>query len=257
MAVGCGLARTKPLPVKRRFRIFGLRIAAFSRSRAYGDDAILCKLPPNEMDAANHQRLTSIDQGRRLAAYCVGKTRTGQRRCWPLNAGPLDPRRGRALLELLGTFETVAQIAIALTGFTGVVVALGRRELGWSPTDKFLLQALVYWSLGTTFLAFVPAGLSGFPPDTAWRLAHFTFVIFHATVFAWYFHQARRHAFPVSTVGHFTVVVGLGILLAEASVVAGLVLRAAPYLYLLALLWFLYLAATMFIAMVFRQLWDE
>jgi hypothetical protein len=54
-----------------------------------------------------------------------------------------------------------------------------------------------------------------------------------------------------------SIVVGLGILLAEASVALGLVLRPAPYLYLLALLWFLYLAASVFVGLVVRKLSGE
>ena len=174
-------------------------------------------------------------------------------------------RRRESSLELLGTFEAVAEIAIALTGFTAVVVALGQRELSvWSPIEKFQLRALLYWSLGTAFLAFVPAGLSGLAPNTAWRLAHSAFVIFHTSAFAWYFHQARSldlHSFPFGrlsvAVARLSIAVGLGILLAEASVALGLVLRPAPYLYLLALLWFLYLAASVFVGLVVRRLSGE
>jgi hypothetical protein len=61
----------------------------------------------------------------------------------------------------------------------------------------------------------------------------------------------------MSTIGYVTLAVGLGVFLAEASVALGFALRAAPYLYLLALLWFLYLAATMFVILVFQQLRGE
>jgi hypothetical protein len=132
----------------------------------------------------------------------------------------------------------------------------------WSPIEKFQLRALLYWSLGTALLAFVPAGLSGLAPSTAWRLAHLAFLIFHASVFAWYFHQARSLALhSVASFGRssialarLSIAVGLGVLLAEASVALGLVLRPAPYLYLLALLWFLYLAASVFVGLVVRKL---
>jgi hypothetical protein len=166
----------------------------------------------------------------------------------------VEPPRetGRIALELLGTFETVAQIAIALTGFTGVVVALGRRELAaWAPTERFLLRALLYWSLGTMFLAFVPAALSGVAAGTAWRLAHAVFAVFHSAVFAWFFQQSRRYSLPFTAASLGTVLVGLGVLLGELAVVVGLVTRAAPYLYLLALLWFVFLAAVAFAALVF------
>jgi hypothetical protein len=91
------------------------------------------------------------------------------------------------------------------------------------------------------------------------------FVIFHASAFAWYFHQARSLALhsvawfgrPRIAVARLSIAVGLGVLLAEASVALGLVLRPAPYLYLLALLWVLYLAASVFVGLVLRKLSNE
>ena len=161
-------------------------------------------------------------------------------------------------MELLGTFEAVAEIAIALTGFTGVVVALGRRDLiDRSPSERFFLRALVYWSLGTLFLSFLPAGLSGLAPATAWRIAHSTFLVFHTAVFVWFFRHTRQLAIPASPFGRVAVILGFGVILAEASVAFGFVLRAAPYLYLLALVWFLFLGATMFFVLRFPQLPDE
>ena len=103
------------------------------------------------------------------------------------------------------------------------------------------------------FLAFLPAALSGVAPGAAWRIAHSMFFVFHASVFIWFFRHARQLALPISRVGYVPIVVGFGVLLGEASVALGFVSQAAPHLYLLALLWFLFLAAIAFIALVFPQ----
>lgn len=166
-------------------------------------------------------------------------------------------RAGGIPLELLGTFETIAEIAIALTGFTGVVIALGRGQLSdWSPTERFLLTALLYWSIGTMFLAFVPSGLASLRSLTEpWRVAHGVFALFHAGVFTWYFQQAGRLAIPVtrSPENLAIVVVGFGVLLAEVLVALGLLAGLAPFLYLVALLWFVFLAIRVFVALVFPR----
>jgi hypothetical protein len=158
-------------------------------------------------------------------------------------------------LELLGTLETIAQISIALTGFTGIVVALGRRELrDWTPVESFLLKALLYWSLGTMFLALVPSGLSTITAvREPWRVAHGAFAVFHTGVFIWFFRETRRLAVPFETGTVAILAVGSGVLIAEILVALGLLASLAPFLYLVALLWFLFLASRAFVGLVFPR----
>jgi hypothetical protein len=95
-------------------------------------------------------------------------------------------RQRECPLQLLGTFETISELAIALTGFTGVVVVLGTRSVeDWSDAERFGFKSLLYWSLGTVFLALVPSGLSslGEAVPAPWRVAHALFAIFHGGVF--------------------------------------------------------------------------
>jgi hypothetical protein len=159
-------------------------------------------------------------------------------------------------LQLLGTFETISEIAIALTGFTGVVVVFGDRgSENWTDGERFNLKALLYWSLGTMFLALVPSGLSslGEAVSAPWRVAHGLFAIFHGWVFIWFFRQLRILVFPPyqSWSGLAIVVIGFGVLLAELLVALGFLYSAAPFLYLVALVWFLFLAASQFAVLIF------
>ncbi len=55
---------------------------------------------------------------------------------------------------------TVAEVAIALTGFTGVVAVLGHRQNhDWSPEERLQLRTLVETSLTALFASFVPSVL--------------------------------------------------------------------------------------------------
>lgn len=136
-----------------------------------------------------------------------------------------------------------------------MVVALGRAKLDdWTPIERFLLRALLYWSLGTMFLAFVPSGLSTLHGvREPWRVAHGAFALFHGAVFAWYFRELSRLGVPViatlQTLAFLTA--GLAVLLAELLVALGFLAGEAPLRYLVALLWFLFLATRMFIGLVF------
>ena len=51
----------------------------------------------------------------------------------------------------------IAEIAVALTGFTGIVAVLGRRARGdWSAEELLSLRVLIETSLTALFLSFAP-----------------------------------------------------------------------------------------------------
>jgi hypothetical protein len=55
------------------------------------------------------------------------------------------------------TLLTTAEVAVALAGFSGVVVVLGRPSLSdWTPVDVLRLQVLLGVSLGAVILALLP-----------------------------------------------------------------------------------------------------
>jgi len=69
---------------------------------------------------------------------------------------------------------TIAEIAIAVAGFSGVAAVLGRRSQGeWSPEDVFRLRALLLSSFSIVFFCFVPIvlGLAALAPSRIWALS--------------------------------------------------------------------------------------
>jgi len=104
------------------------------------------------------------------------------------------------------------------------------------------------------FLALVPSGLATVRSlSEPWRVAHGLFALFHAAVFVWFFREIGRLGVPLLVPAYASVVVGFVVLLAEILVALGSLGSLAPLLYLIALLWFLFLATTVFIALVFPQ----
>ncbi len=78
------------------------------------------------------------------------------------------------MLQDSDLLQTIAEIAIALTGFTGVVAVLGERGRGkWRAVDLFRFSNLLMTSIAVLFLAFVPILIHklGAPELTAWRLS--------------------------------------------------------------------------------------
>ena len=160
-------------------------------------------------------------------------------------------------MEIPGTFETISELAIAITGFTGIVVVFTPDRMS-QPSERFRLKSLLYWSLGTAFLAHLPGLLYAFPqPLPVWRLSHVAFALFHFGVFVWFFvvtAALRRTESlpPVPLRRLIDVVIGIGVsvLLCEVAVAAGMAEQYGPFFYRLALLWFLFLSAFSFATLI-------
>jgi hypothetical protein len=62
-----------------------------------------------------------------------------------------------AELQGAGILQLIAEVAVALAGFSGVVVALGRRSGGaWASSDKTRLRTMLDLSFLAAFLAIMP-----------------------------------------------------------------------------------------------------
>ena len=81
------------------------------------------------------------------------------------------------------TLMAIAQIAIALIGFSGVVVALGRSgKVGWSEAELLQLRTLVEPSVVVLVGAFIPLVLSLLDMQgvALWRLGNGVLLCLHA-----------------------------------------------------------------------------
>jgi hypothetical protein len=84
--------------------------------------------------------------------------------------------------------QTIAEIAIALAGFTGVVAFLGQRARGdWRTVDLFRFNQLLAGSLAALLLSFAPILLFklGVPEPLAWRASSGLLALYLAVSLAW------------------------------------------------------------------------
>ena len=80
----------------------------------------------------------------------------------------------------------IASISIALIGFSGVVIALGRRGQGkWTPSEMLQLRTLVEPSIVSLLGAFVPIllGLLILNADVLWKTSNTILVALHLAGF--------------------------------------------------------------------------
>ena len=89
--------------------------------------------------------------------------RNGGEKVWPGSA--VGGRLNRLEIELLvrrreveaaSTLEVLAEIAIAIAGFSGVIAALTIRTSQWSELDKIRLRMLLQASFATVFFSLLP-----------------------------------------------------------------------------------------------------
>jgi hypothetical protein len=69
----------------------------------------------------------------------------------------------------------IAEVAIGLAGFSGVMIVLTRTGGGFNPPERFRLQVLMYSSVGPIFLALIPFAVldSDWSQETSWRVLGF------------------------------------------------------------------------------------
>lgn len=161
-------------------------------------------------------------------------------------------------MDELSAFETLAQIALGIGGFSGVVVAVSDRSADQPRADALRILSLLVVSLGALVLALLPSGLAlaDVPPSFIWRAGSTVAVV---GVLAWgaYFPRRMRvlprgvlFPTPVWVAVASSSVLNLVAQLLNAS---GLFPRAAASIYYFDIVWALLFSAAVFVNVVFRR----
>jgi len=161
----------------------------------------------------------------------------------------------RQAVQHLDTLHTLAEVAAAFAGFTGIVVVLGRGSIAeWRSVDKATVSLLLASSLGVVFFGFLPdvtvaAHLS---PSSAWRVSAFLFASYQLVVFLSAI-RAHRRGLALGEISSSQHLSRLPALFGGPLVIGAMFISAAgllePWLflsYLLGMLWLLGMAALMF-----------
>jgi hypothetical protein len=156
------------------------------------------------------------------------------------------------------TLRTLAEVAVALTGFTGIVAVLGRRAGGeWTPLELLRLRMLLETSLAVLFLALLPLLLQALRPSEAslWRVGNGVQALVHAggaAVLSLRVSRLEPSQWP-SEERWLTAAFAPASLLVFAGQVAvalGALTRDGYFVYLLGLVYFVALAAVHFVLLL-------
>ena len=159
-------------------------------------------------------------------------------------------------VEQAETLRTIAEVATAFAGFSGVIVVLGRwTEREWSYVDTITISLLLLFSLGVVFFALVP-----FLVEAAgvriWRISNGLFGVYHLAVFVWVIRRSlNRRTTGLLPPWLFSAAVTVGALtIAFKFLVAAGFLQSFLFLaYLIGLVWLLAMAAFVFTALLFES----
>ncbi len=153
--------------------------------------------------------------------------------------------------------RTLAEVATAFAGFTGIVVVIGGRARG----NLIALLIILASSLGVVFFGFVPdlVRAAHLEPSEAWRISTFLFATYHLVVILGSLRarkRARARGEPNFGPRHIVLLipVGLSIVISQLLTAAGLASSWLFFFYLLGLLWLLAIATLMFAVLLLDTL---
>ena len=156
-------------------------------------------------------------------------------------------------MEASDELLTIAELAITLTGFSGVVAAFGHNR-GLRKDERFFFIALVIVAISTVFLSFVPfifnyAGITG---DKIWTYSSATMlaVAFYETIHLSLIAPSREEG-RLGLVAEIVVrTLPVLILLAQIANIAGWPLSPGSLNYLVGLLLWVLLSCMIFVYLV-------
>ena len=145
-----------------------------------------------------------------------------------------------------GTYQSIAGIAVAFAGFTGIVLALRTaRSARATAVARSRLLDLLLASLGAVFFAYLPETVAGFVNEsTALRGCALAFAIYHAAEVLVAARAGGRLVFTRSD--WILVPFGAVVMIAQFVTALGAFSAFLSAVYLAALLWFLFVAAYQF-----------
>jgi hypothetical protein len=156
-------------------------------------------------------------------------------------------------MTYLAEMQTLAQVAIGVAGFAGIVVAVRPHTEGMQGADYVRMRELVLASLGVVFFSFLPSIASGFAVNTAWA--------WQGCVLLIAFYHILLMTLFLGSVNHGDVIrfewaetpVGVVVIAIQLAAGFGYLGTYIEGVYLLSLFWLLFVAAFNFAVVVLRR----
>ena len=158
--------------------------------------------------------------------------------------------------------SSAIQVAIAIAGFSGIVVALGRRGASdWTQYNEMRFQVLLAGSAGTLIFAFLPFVLIDLVrPGLAWRVVSALFLIFLIGIMILRLRQVRRLRMSFAERPRLLHInpwlFGVVQVIVLAMLVGNMIWFASSSLYVVAVIWSLAISFLAFVTLLLES-WRE
>lgn len=162
------------------------------------------------------------------------------------------------MMEIPGYLQTMAEIGVAIAGFTGLIVALRRDAGPLKGVQKYRLQVLLLLSLGAMFLSLLPEMLAtfGMQGERLWWLSCLVALVYSVIFVSWWITASIRikviepaifnwFVFSRMCGGHVLVI------LLQLAFLFSVVEVSGAAAFSVALIWYLLHAAQQFTRMLF------
>ena len=96
-------------------------------------------------------------------------------------------------MEAEGILTALAEVSIAIAGFSGIVVALDRSDQPWSEADRARLWMLLHTSIACVFWSLFPIllHLAERPPESVWFWSSGAWLVYILFVLGYRFRQRQ------------------------------------------------------------------
>ena len=158
-------------------------------------------------------------------------------------------------MEYGDVFIALAEIGVAIAGFSGIVAVFGTRSAGqWTPDDRLRLAFLLVCSLTVVFFSLLPFAISALhlPATVLWRAASGLLAIWLvlADIVAFRRIGRVRHEFQSDSRRWLKALVRAGDAASVVLLTYNVIWMAEVGLFLLALLWLLLQSVVMFVELL-------
>jgi len=178
------------------------------------------------------------------------------RAAYPGSRGPIQWWHHNMAWE--SAFGSVIEVAIAITGFSGIVAALGRRGAGtWTEADQLRLRILLAASGSATGYAFLPFVLADLvDPSVVWRIASSLLAVHNAAMTLHRIRQASSAGINQAVGGRRWIPM-IGTVLVVSMLLMNAVIWASWSIYLLGNLWGIFIAFINFVELLLGAWRDQ
>ena len=138
-------------------------------------------------------------------------------------------------------YYSISNLAVALTGFIGIIVALQYKDHRF---PRLALSTILATSVGAMLFAYVPGLLQKtLGPEMSWRVATGSFGLYH--LFLIFNHQVRQLRFRANTPTQMVIVIlsVFPVVSLKLAVGMGFLMSYAFDIFLLGLLWCVFIPA--------------